>query len=303
MTLQEWLQRGEAHLRGGPHPERARRDAELLLLHVVRLERAALIARWDEVLDPEEAARYVVLLEQRLAGEPIQYIFGETEFFGLAFEVTPDVLIPRPETEHLVEKVLEMAAAFERPRIVDVGTGSGAIAVTLAHLLPDSQVTAIDLSSRALAVARRNAHRHQVAERIRFLRGNLLVPVAEERFDIVASNPPYVPYCDRGSLAVEVREHEPLLALLAGNDGLTVIRRLIPEAFAALAAGGMMAMEMGYGQSTAVGALLAEGGFERIEFMPDLQGIPRVAVAQRPGKFEKLREELPVFERAANPIS
>jgi release factor glutamine methyltransferase len=281
MKLEEWFRKGEAHLRAGPHPERARQDAEALLLHVVRCERAALLVRWNEVLVAEEAAGYLALVERRLAGEPIQYITGETEFYGLPFHVTRDVLIPRPETEHLVEKALEVAVRFQAPRIVDVGAGSGAIAVTLACKLPQAAVTAIDLSSPALAIARQNAERNGVSGRIRFLRGDLLAPVPEEQFEIVVSNPPYVPAGDRASLAVEVREYEPALALFAGGDGLDVYRRLIPAAFAALAPGGFLAIEIGYGQSPAIGKLMMDSGFEHTEFVPDLQNIPRVACARR----------------------
>jgi release factor glutamine methyltransferase len=157
MTLKEWLRKGEAHLLAGPHPERARRDAETLLLATIRRERAALLARWSEKLDGEEARGYLELIERRLSGEPIQYILGEQEFYGLRFRVTRDVLIPRPETEHLVEKAIALAARYAAPRIVDVGTGSGAIAVTLAHELPRATVTAIDLSAPALAIAQENA--------------------------------------------------------------------------------------------------------------------------------------------------
>jgi release factor glutamine methyltransferase len=282
MTLQEWLNRGETQLCAGPHPGRARRDAEALLLHVVRCERAALLVRWKEVLDAEEAAGYVALVERRLAGEPIQYIIGETEFYGLPFHVTRDVLIPRPETEHLIEKALELAAHFVAPRIVDVGAGSGAIAVALACKLPHAAVTAIDLSSPALAIAGQNAERNGVSGRIRFLRGDLLAPVKEEPFEIVVSNPPYVPAGDRASLAVEVREYEPALALFAGGDGLDVCRRLFPAAFAALTSGGFVALEIGFGQAQPIRKLLMDAGFENIEFVPDLQNIPRVACARRP---------------------
>ena len=282
MKLEEWLREGEAHLRAGPHPERARRDAEALLLHVVRCERAALLVRWKEVLDAEEAASYVALLERRLAGEPIQYITGETEFYGLPFHVTREVLIPRPETEHLVEKALELAVGFQALRIVDVGAGSGAIAISLACKLPHAAVTAIDLSSPALAIAHENAERNGVSGRIRFLRGDLLAPVKDEQFEIVVSNPPYVPAGDRASLAVEVREFEPPLALFAGGDGLDVYRRLIPAAFATLTPGGFVALEIGFGEAQAIAGLLMDAGFESIEFVPDLQNIPRVVCAQRP---------------------
>jgi len=282
MTLQEWVAKGEAQLRKGPHPERARRDAESLLLHVVRRERAAFLARWKEVLDAEEAGIYAELIERRFTGEPLQYIFGETEFYGLPFQVTRDVLIPRPETEHLVEHVLELAGRFTQPRIVDIGVGSGAIAVTLAAKLPDAHLTAIDLSGPALAIARDNAARNGVESRIRFLRGDLLSPVATERFEIVVSNPPYVPSTDLATLSVEVRDYEPELALFAGDDGLEVYRRLIPEAFEVLVPGGFLALEIGYGQQPAIAALLQAAGFLEIEFLPDLQGILRVASARRP---------------------
>jgi release factor glutamine methyltransferase len=276
---------GEYALAEGPHPERARWDAETLLLHLFQRNdpernRAWLIAHWNNPTD--HGTEFRALIERRKQGEPIQYITGETEFYGLPFRVTPDVLIPRPETEHLVEKVLERAAGFENPCIVDVGAGSGAIAVTLAHRLPHAKLTAIDLSAPALAVARQNAEINGVAGHIRFLSGDLLAPVAEERFEIVVSNPPYVPGRDRASLSVEVRDHEPALALFAGDDGLDVYRRLIPAAFAVLTPGGLLALECGYGQEKAIGALLATSGFARIEFFPDLQGIPRVACVQRP---------------------
>jgi len=282
MTLLEWREQGEKLLRSGPHPERARRDAEMLLLHVTRLERAALLARWKEVPSNAEAESYAAFIERRAAGEPIQYTVGETEFCGLPFIVTPDVLIPRPETEHLVEKAIELARNFDAPQIVDVGTGSGAIAIALANNLPHARMTAIDFSEAALKIARRNAERNGCAERLSFLRGDLFEPVRGERFDIVVSNPPYVPEGDRETLAVEVREHEPALALFAGADGLDVIRQLIPEAFAALSRGGYFLMEFGYGQWAAVSELLAKGGFAGIEFVADLQGIPRVAVGRRP---------------------
>ena len=282
MKLEEWLREGEAHLSAGPHPERARRDAETLLLYLMRCERAALLVRWKEVLNAEEAASYVALIERRLAGEPIQYITGETEFYGLPFHVTSEVLIPRPETEHLVEKALELAVRFQAPRIVDVGAGSGAIAISLAWKLPRAAITAIDLSSPALAIASQNAARNGVSGRIRFLRGDLLGTVNEEQFEIVVSNPPYVPTSDRASLAVEVREYEPALALFAGGDGLDIFRRLIPGAFAVLTYGGFLALEIGFGQEHAIARLLMDAGFEGIEFIPDLQKIPRLACARRP---------------------
>jgi release factor glutamine methyltransferase len=286
MTLQEALRRGETILRAGPHPDRARRDAELLLRHVAQRDRAALLARWTEKLDARAAEKYAALIDRRAAGEPIQYILGETEFYGLPLRVTPDVLIPRPETEHLVEMTLALAKHFERPHIVDIGTGSGAIAIALAHELPSAAVTAIDLSGTALTIAQENAIRNHVHSRIRFLRGDLLSPLAETAhtplpIDIVVSNPPYIAGSERATLAVEVRDHEPALALFAGDDGLDVYRRLIPAAFAALVPRGWVVLEIGFGQEPAIRALLLACGFTNIHFTPDLQGIARVASARR----------------------
>lgn len=286
MRLSDWMEQGATRLRKGPHPDRARRDAETLLLHLLHRDRAFLIANSDKILTAEGAVRYYALIDRRLNGEPIQYITGEAEFYGLPFHVTREVLIPRPETEHAVEKVLELAAQFSAPRIsplriLDVGAGSGAIAVALASKLPDAAITATDLSAEALAIARENAARNGSAQRIRFLQGDLLAPLARERFDIVVSNPPYVAESDRAALAVEVREFEPAQALFAGADGLAIYQRLIPQAFAVLTGGGFVVLEIGYGQKAAVRALLAQAGFAGVGFTADLQGIPRVAFAQR----------------------
>ena len=276
----------ESQLAAGPHPEKARRDAESLLLHVLRRnapERnlAWLIAHEDEAVAPDVVAAMDGLVKRRFAGEPMQYIVGEAEFYGLPFYVNRGVLIPRPETEHLVDKVVELAPLFRRPRVADVGTGSGAIAIALAQELPDAQITATDISVAALDVARENAKRNGVADRVRLVEGDLLAPVAGEQFDIVVSNPPYVAERDRDSLSVEVRDYEPAQALFAGEDGLEIYRRLIPAAFGALVAGAFVVLEIGYGQGDAVGALLAASRFTQIEFTADLQGIPRVASARR----------------------
>lgn len=281
MTLREVLAQGEARLSAGPHPERARRDAETLLLHLVGKNRAWLLSHGDDGFGGCTSHQYAGLLERRQRGEPIQYITGETEFYGLLLRVTPDVLIPRPETEHLVEKAAELARHFSHPRIVDVGTGSGAIAIALARTVGEAQVTAIDLSAKSLAIARENAARNNVADRLRFLEGDLLAPVAAERFEMVVSNPPYVAAADRETLAVEVREHEPDMALFAGEDGLAVYRRLIPQARDVLASGGWIALELGFGQAAAVGRLLADAGFADIGFTQDLRRIARVASARR----------------------
>jgi release factor glutamine methyltransferase len=284
-TLGSMVQDGAARLKRGPHADRARRDAETLLLHVLGKDRAWLMAHSCEEPPEADATLYADLLERRLRGEPIQYITGEQEFYGLPFRVTADVLIPRPETEHLVERALVLAGEFERPRIVDVGTGSGVIAVALAHHLPHAQITALDISRPALEIARGNAERNGVAGRIRFLQSDLLASVADERFEIVVSNPPYVPTVVRDSLSVEVREHEPTIALFAGEDGLDVYRQLIPAAFSVLEAGGFLILEIGYGQSDAVAELMTSARLQDTNFMPDLQGIARVACGRRMGSL------------------
>jgi release factor glutamine methyltransferase len=272
---------GVRRLASAPHPDRARLDAETLLILALGKDKAWLLSHGQDTIAAIDAATYDAFVERRFIGEPIQYILGETEFYGLPFRVTPAVLIPRPETEHLVEEVLKRAAQFAQPRIVDIGTGSGCIAVALARHLPDAAITAIDLSPDALALARQNAALNEMVGRIRFLEGDLLAPVAGERFELIVSNPPYVPEADRETLSAEVRDREPSLALFAGPDGLDVHRRLIPETYAALVPGGFLLLEIGYGQSAPIMELLTAAGFESIEFVPDLQGIPRVVCAQR----------------------
>jgi release factor glutamine methyltransferase len=287
LTIRGLLAQAESSLAEGPHPERARRDAEMLLLHAMKVDApdanlAWLIAHEHETLPAQANTDFRASVERRRAGEPIQYITGEAEFYGLSFKVNRQVLIPRPETEHLVEKVIELARGFERQRIVDVGTGSGAIAVVLASHLPAARIHATEKSAAALKVARANAERNRVAERVRFHEGDLLAPVADKRFDLIVSNPPYVPESDRDSLSVEVRDYEPAQALFAGPGGLKIYRRLIPAAFGALFHERYLALEIGFGQEAAVNALLAAAGFIGIEFTKDLQGIPRVAIARRP---------------------
>lgn len=272
----------------------SRRDAETLLAHVLQRDRAWIVAHVDDDLSPGHAAEFETLTSRRGSGEPLQQITGHQEFFGLEFKVTADVLIPRPETEHLVEAVLDWAhkrsdaepEAGSHLRIVDVGTGSGAIAIAIASVLEHASVTAIDISPEALAVARFNAHQHQLDQRIRFLEGDLLTPLLDEpaSLDIVASNPPYVALDDRDTLAPEVRDHEPSLALYAGRDGLDIYRRLIPQAFATLRSGGLLALEIGYGQREALTSLLAtpEQAWRDVRFIDDYASIARVALAVRP---------------------
>lgn len=279
MQLREAVELAAARLGASPHPERARRDAEMLLLHLIGKNRAWLLAHGDEDFGGCTAVRYASLVGRRMLGEPIQHITGEVEFYGLPFRVSRDVLIPRPETEHLVETAIQIVQGWEATRIVDVGTGSGAIAIALAHVLNSKRVTAIDISDTALAIAQENASRNGV--NVRFLQGDLLDPVRGETLDLVASNPPYVPETDRATLSVEVREFEPAMALFAGLDGLDAYRRLIPQAFGVLRPGGHIVLEIGCGQTDAVRSLLEGARFSSVRAIPDLQGIPRVLDAVR----------------------
>jgi len=253
-----------------------RRDAEVLLAHVLRCGQAALLTHPERLLSPDESDQLESFLKRRLASEPMQYITGSQEFFGLLFEVTPDVLIPRPETEHLVEAALEHIGG-EAVRILDVGTGSGAIAVSLAHARPRSHVTAVDLSPAALEVARRNAQWHGVLDRVTLLQSNLLAAVDGADFDAVVSNPPYI--AEGEVLELQVSNYEPQSALYAGPTGLEVYERLIPEARKLLKPGGWLLLEIGFGQQPAVEALLR--GWRSVSVVHDLQGIPRVVQAMK----------------------
>jgi release factor glutamine methyltransferase len=256
------------------HP---RRDAERLLEHVLGCHQTALLTYPERTLSDDEAEQFDRLVERRLVSEPMQYLTGEQEFFGLRFEVSPAVLIPRPETEHLVEAVLERFAREQAVRIVDVGTGSGAIAVALAHALPHSRVTAVDLFPAALEVARRNAERHGVIHRLALLTSDLLAGVDGADFDAVVANPPYIAAGE--VLEPQVANYEPHSALYAGRTGLEIYERLIPQAARALKPGGWLMLEIGYGQSPAVRNLM--DGWAGVTLVADLQGIPRVVLGQK----------------------
>jgi release factor glutamine methyltransferase len=269
---------GDAVRNPGARAARSQRlDAEVLLRHVLGCDLAALITHPERVLSPAESTQYDALLKRRIVAEPIQYITGEQEFFGLTMKVTPDVLIPRPETEHVVEALLHRVNREDALHLLDVGTGSGAIAVALAHALPNAAVTAVDLSQAALDVARENAMRHGVSDRVRLLQSDLIAGVRGELFDAVISNPPYI--ADTEDLEPQVRDYEPHRALYAGPTGLEIYRRLIPEAHLALKPGGWLLLEIGYGQKLPLSELL--NSWEDVAFVDDLQGIPRVAIARR----------------------
>ncbi|MEX0801321.1 MAG: peptide chain release factor N(5)-glutamine methyltransferase [Dehalococcoidia bacterium] len=253
-------------------------EAELLLAHALHTDRAHLYQRLAEDLAEEAARAFDALLARRLVREPTAYILGRREFYGLELEVIPAAIIPRPDTETLVDLVLDFARGRGAVSIADVGTGSGAIAIALAVNLPQAEITAIDVSPDALALARRNAQRHGVAERIRFLEGDLLAPL-DGRADVIAANLPYVPSAELQAGPPEIREHEPRLGLDGGPDGLRLIERLVRQTPARLRPGGALFAEIGDTQGPAVLAL-ARAAFPaaRAEVARDLAGLDRVLV-------------------------
>ena len=275
-----------------------RMNAELLLMFTLGCDRAYLYAHPERELNAEEENRYDAALADRARGVPAQYITGHQEFWGMDLIVTPAVLIPRPETEHVIETVIELSnvksiggqAPPERSgrewqpqeiplRIADVGTGSGSIALALAKEFPRAEIFASDNSPAALEIARANAARHQLETRVRFVEADLLTGLENSSFDFVISNPPYVGESETDSVQLEVRKFEPRSAVFAGHTGVEVIERLIPQAFAALKPGGWLVMEISGTISEEVKRLLA--GWKEIRVVNDLQGIPRVVAARR----------------------
>jgi release factor glutamine methyltransferase len=277
--------------------------AELLLMHALGRDRTWLYTHPEATLDSAVAEKYFALVDRRAAGEPTQYLTGKQEFWGLEFEVTPAVLIPRPETEHVIEVALErlgprgikinlQTGAPSSPlRVADVGTGSGCLAVVLARELPHAEIFAIDISAPALAVAKRNAARHGVADRIHLEQADLLenhlhdsqVTTHESHlFDLIVSNPPYVARNEVDQLPREVRDHEPNVALFPGPTGLEIYARLIEQAGPLLRPGGILVLELGYDSASHVRGILTEqASWTKVSLTNDLAGIPRVIAAER----------------------
>lgn len=271
--------------------------AELLLLHVAERDRTWLYAHPEDEITSEQQGLFLSLLERRAAGEPTQYLTRKQEFWGLEFEVTPDVLIPRPETEHVIEVALDRLAlreiragrkqtlSGEGLRIADIGTGSGCIAVALAKDLPGAKFLATDISPAALEVARRNAARHNFADQIEFVRANLLEgvtsPTNESRFDLIVSNPPYIGRREGPTLQREVREHEPEVALYGGEEGYELYADLATQSAAHLVPGGVVVLELGHDSLPAVQPLFETPDWTRVGVTNDLAGIPRVIAAER----------------------
>jgi release factor glutamine methyltransferase len=271
--------------------------AELLLLHVAGRNRTWLYAHPEDEITSEQQALFLSLVERRTAGEPTQYLTGKQEFWGLEFEVTPDVLIPRPETEHVIEVALDRLAlreiragrkqtlSGEGLRIADIGTGSGCIAVALAKDLPGAKFLATDISPAALKVAQRNAAQHNFADQIEFVRANLLEamssPTSELRFDLIVSNPPYIGRREGPTLQREVRDHEPEIALYGGEEGYELYAALVTQSAAHLVPGGVVVLELGHDSLPAVQPLFETPEWTHVGMTNDLAGVPRVIAAEK----------------------
>lgn len=278
LRLLEWTTRRFAEA-GIDSPRLA---AQILLAHALRIDRVQLYVQHDKPLGPEELARYRELVKRRLAGEPVAYLTGQQEFWSLPLAVDARVLVPRRDTETLVELVLDQVDRAAALRIADIGTGSGAIALALARELPRAELVATDRSAEALALARENAARLKLADRVAFREGDLYAALAEgERFDVLASNPPYIASAEIDRLSPEVRR-EPRAALDGGPDGLDALRRLVAGAAAHLVApGGLLALEHGFDQGPAVRALIdATGAFQPAATRADMGGQPRVSFSR-----------------------
>jgi len=266
--------------------ETARLDAEVLLAHLLKKDRVWLIAHNTDALDIDSASNYEYVVDRRAQREPLQHIVGNQEFWGLDFMVSPDVLIPRPETELVVESAIKAAEKMAAPLILDLCTGSGCIAISIAKHLAASRTMATDWSGRALAIARENARHHGVADRIKFLEGDLFEPLEEldiqGKVDIIVANPPYIPARDLAALQPEVRDHEPEMALIAGKQGTEIHQCIISTAPRYLKQHGQLIMEMGMGQAAALVHMARDtNAYETPEILKDLAGIDRVIVVKK----------------------
>lgn len=261
---------------GTPEPAR---DAEVLLAHSLGKQKTFLIAYPEFELTDEQQDRFSTVIARRAGREPLQHILGRQEFYGRDFRVSPDVLIPRPETEAIVELAVRFLADRPGHRFLDIGTGSGCIAVSVAAELPTARGLATDISPAALAVARENAETHGVADRITFPEADLFGPAGDAEFDLIASNPPYIPLEEFRVLEPEVREFEPRSALTDEGDGLAIIREIVSRAPQHLKPGGKLLVEIGFGQSESVAAMIDTSMWPEHAFHNDLQGIPRILEA------------------------
>jgi release factor glutamine methyltransferase len=279
-SIADLLRDASRMLQAAGVPE-SRREAGALLSFVTGRDRTFLISHAEDLVDHGEGERFREAVERRVGGEPLQYITGVQDFYGREFWVTPDVLIPRPETELLVEAALEVIVNISAPLICDVGTGSGCIAVTLLSERTDARAVAVDVSEAALGVAAQNSQRHRVADRVELKVSDCFDRLDRTTFDLIVSNPPYVSADALAGLQREVRDHEPLVALSPGADGLSVIRHLLQDGPRFLKPDGHLIMEIGFDQGEKVQNIIDRKIWRLLEIRPDLQSIPRIVVVQR----------------------
>lgn len=254
----------------------ARREANSLLAFVLNKDRTFLIAHSEYELSDEETSRFQDVLERRKQREPFQYIVGKQEFYGLDFFITKDVLIPRPETELIVEAAIEILQSEKNPRFLEIGVGSGCISVSVLYQNRTATATGLDISENALKIALRNAETHKVSERLELKISDVFAELEEEKFDLIVSNPPYIPSEDFDELQLEVRDFEPQIALTDGKDGLSIVEKIIEDAPKFLKSEGFLLMEIGIDQSNAVREMFSPNIWNQVEFTNDLQGIPRM---------------------------
>ena len=260
--------------------EQPRREAASLLAFALEKDKTFLIAHPEYELSNVEERRFRRFLKRRACREPFQYITGKQEFYGLDFLVTPDVLIPRPETELIVETAIEILCGETRAQFCEVGVGSGCISVSILHEKKSASAIGFDISNKALKVAQKNAETHQVIERLELKVSDVFEALRGEKFDLIVSNPPYISSEDTKNLQAEVRDFEPLMALTDGIDGFAIIEKIVTGAPTFLKDGGFLLLEIGFGQASRVSQMFSPGIWTYIEILPDLQGIPRMMKAQ-----------------------
>lgn len=280
MTIREAISHGSEELSNAGLSE-PRREANSLLLFAIARDRAFAAAHPEYELCEAEEELFRSSIARRASREPFQHIVGKQEFYGLDFLVTPDVLIPRHETELIVEQAIEILAELDAPRFLEIGVGSGCISVATLRQLPKATALAVDISDAAIDIARRNAAMHGVADRLTIMKSDVFENVLSESFDLIVSNPPYVPLNEYSGLQPEVRDHDPRIAVTDGSTGLTIIERIVAGSPTFLKPGGHILMEIGFSQADAVRALFDTVSWASVEILPDLQGIPRTVVAQR----------------------
>ncbi|HMS42152.1 MAG TPA: peptide chain release factor N(5)-glutamine methyltransferase [Pyrinomonadaceae bacterium] len=286
MNISEILKKATEILREGGIVE-ARREANSLLAFALGKDRTFLIAHSEYELSDEEILRFQAILERRKHRDPFQYIVGTQEFYGLDFIVTNDVLIPRPETELIVENALEMLKTAENSRFLEIGVGSGCISVSILHEAKTATAIAVDVSEKALQIALKNADKHQVSDRLELKISNIFSEIKTEKFDLIVSNPPYIDERDFAKLQPEVRDFEPEFALTDGENGLSIIEKIIKDAPQFLKSKGFLLIEIGFNQSDEVRKICSPEVWQSIEFLSDLQGIPRTLKARLSKKSKK----------------